>query len=685
MLKKIISAITLVAAILVSVNIQAYASENTTYTYTISVDGKWCRTQDAYMPGNIYMKDYGLLQPNDIFYKNKRIYIADSGNGRIVVYSLSDNSVYTVGTDVLKEPSGIFVKDNGDIYVADVKAESVFLFSDSGELLHTIKRPDSNLFGSTSVFKPKNVVLSSNGNLFVVGQGTHEGLMQFDENGTFYGFFAANRYKKTLKDRIQDFLFTKEQKSQMLMRTGRAIENIDISERDLIYSVTQSSGYSYGWAKVEEKTENQIKLHNMAGENILSKNDMMNDEWNFVDVAAGPYGISYALTQTGLIYEYDSSGNLIFSFGGRALSSDINGIFTSAAAIDLDENGFLYVLDKERGLIQTFYPTAFAVDMHRAIYCLDTGDYSQGEEVWQSVLRLNSMSRAAHSGYGRTKLYRQQYDEALEHFKIANDKKYYSQTFWEIRNVWIHDNIIYIIAAFVLAAAVIFTLSFIRKKVKKKHAENSSLSNNTLLSDLGLLTKIFRHPVDSFYYIKRKQKGSVLSATVIYVLVLAVYMFDMLCRGFIFRLNDPKQAVIPFIMFLFAAPLALFIIGNTMVSAINEGEGNARNIYIMTAYSFAPYLFIVPPLILLTHILTLNEAFIIQFGWIFAVVWTGVSVFLGLMEIHNYTFKETLKNVLLTFFFMVIAIVALVMMYLIAKQVVVFAEQFFGEVAYRVE
>ena len=66
-------------------------------------------------------------------------------------------------------------------------------------------------------------------------------------------------------------------------------------------------------------------------------------------------------------------------------------------------------------------------------------------------------------------------------------------------------------------------------------------------------------------------------------------------------------------------------------------------------------------------------------------MWTGVSVFLGLMEIHNYTFKETLKNVLLTFFFMVIAIVALVMMYLIAKQVVVFAEQFFGEVAYRVE
>ena len=32
------------------------AGESTAYTYTISVEGDWIRTQDAYLPGNVYMR-----------------------------------------------------------------------------------------------------------------------------------------------------------------------------------------------------------------------------------------------------------------------------------------------------------------------------------------------------------------------------------------------------------------------------------------------------------------------------------------------------------------------------------------------------------------------------------------------------------------------------------------------------
>ena len=93
----------------------------------------------------------------------------------------------------------------------------------------------------------------------------------------------------------------------------------------------------------------------------------------------GPYGNVYALTQTGLIYEYDNSGNLLFSFGGRAVSNDRYGLFTSAAAIDLDEEGFVYVLDKERGFVQVFAPTEFAMLNHRAIYDLEKGNYVESK------------------------------------------------------------------------------------------------------------------------------------------------------------------------------------------------------------------------------------------------------------------------------------------------------------------
>ena len=58
------------------------AGENTTYTYTLSADDEWIRTQDAYLPGKIYLKGAGLSQPQDLFLRGGDIYIADTGNHR---------------------------------------------------------------------------------------------------------------------------------------------------------------------------------------------------------------------------------------------------------------------------------------------------------------------------------------------------------------------------------------------------------------------------------------------------------------------------------------------------------------------------------------------------------------------------------------------------------------------------
>lgn len=146
-----------------------------------------------------------------------------------MVYDLQENTHTAFGEGVLEKPEGIFVRKDGAVYVADAQAEAVFLFDKDRNLIQTIGRPESPLFGSGNPFVPKNVVLSSAGNIFVVGDGCSEGLMQFDEDGQFHGFFAANKRNLTLLERIQDLIYTEEQKDQQLMRTAPAIYNIDIS------------------------------------------------------------------------------------------------------------------------------------------------------------------------------------------------------------------------------------------------------------------------------------------------------------------------------------------------------------------------------------------------------------------------------------------------------------------------
>lgn len=659
------------------------AAQSTTYTYTISVENEWIRTQDAYLSGTVYCREIGLSQPNDLFYYKNMLYITDTDNGRIAILNLQTQTVEFFGQDELISPMGIFVSEDGTVYVADSKKEAVVIFNPDRTVKQVIGRPDNYLFSDRTLYNPTNVVVSSQGNIFVVGQGTSEGIMQFDRNGEFQGFFANNKYKMTFMERIEDLLLTEEQLSAMLSRTPRPVANIDITEDDLIFSVTQSEDMDR--YNVGSQSENHLKLHNMAGVNIFSQNALLKEEWNFTDVAATRDGNVYALTKTGLIDEYDENGNLIFSFGGRAAANDRNGMFTNASAIDVGENGFLYILDKERGLVQTMFPTDFADFTHQAISELNKGNYITSEQTWKDLLQFNSMSRFAHIGYGKTLLYQQRYSEAMEHFKLANDKANYSEAFWQLRNNWINSNMIYIIIIVVVLFAGYFVYDFIkRKKGVVPAVVGGGRPKNGLFNQVMYSSRLLKSPFDSFYEIKLERHASIASATILYFIAFIVYLFDTFARAYIFRMVDLEKTNPWTLIFMFWVPLALWLVGNYFVSTINEGEGSFRRIYVSMAYSFAPYIWITPFIVALSYLLTQNEAFIINLCWTVSLIWCGVLIFIQIIEIHQYSFKQAIKNVLLTLIFMILAVITISIIYLLGSQVVNFAKTILSEVAYHV-
>lgn len=681
-MKKIFAVFTVVILIFCSM-LSVSASENTTYTYTISVNGDWIRTQDAYMPGRISLKNEGLQNPGDIFIKDRYMYVSDSGNSRVVVYNLDTGFTEIISNTDFKEPKGIFVTDDGTLYVADPKASTVFIIKDGNEI-GKIQKPESNLFAKDAEFAPKNVVVTSQGNIFVCGIGVSEGIMKFEVNGDFQGYFAANKSTLSLKERMQDLLYSKEQKEAAVARTARPIENIDIADNDLVFSVTQSASFSTTGTEIINSTTNAVKLHNLEGSNILSKNDRMDDENNFVDIVAAAQGRSYALTYTGLINEYDSDGNLLFSFGGRGVSFDRVGMFTMAAAIDVDSDGIIYVLDSERGIVQSFIPTEFANITHQAIGKIQSGEYEEGGEIWQSLIRMNAMSRIAHLGYGKSLYHTGQFEEALGEFKIANDTEYYSDCFWELRDRWLKDNmaIILVVAAVIIIFSFFGVGSFIKKRVSifSKKERKESL----FIKEFKNLFLFMRHPIDTVYDLKKGYIGSTLTATIIYIATLVVYILDMIYRGFIFKMVDTQKTTPIIVIAVLVIPFALWLAGCAMIGSVNSGEGKFKTIYIVNAYSLLPYVFGGMIVVILSHVLTNNEAFIITFGWTAILIWTAVNLFNCNRELQNYGFGENVKNTFLTFFFMIMTIVAIAILVILGSQLTSFIKTLFNEVVYRV-
>ena len=684
MLKRIL-AIAFSLTVLISVfSFSAQASENTTYTYTISVDDEWIRTQDAYMASEILFKDYDLSGPSDIFINGRNLYVADSGNSRIVVYNLDTKNKTFLGEGILSSPSGIFAKDDGTVYVADIGLKEVVVFDNNGKVKLKIVRPENSpLFSSSAAFEPKNVVVTSQNNIFVVGTGSHEGIMQFSADGEFQGFFAANKRQLSLIGRIQELVFTEEQKAQLLNRTSRPIENIAVTDRDLLCTVTQDAGVTTEWREATAKVENRIKIHNMAGVNILAADDDIHDEWNFVDVASGKDGFTYTLSYTGVISEYDSGGNLLFSFGGRSMSIDRNGLFTVASAIDLDDNGFIYVLDKERGIVQVFYPTDYAALTHEATKILNSGDYEESEKIWKSILNLNGMSRVAHIGYGKSLMHQGDFKTALSEFKIANDKENYSDAFWEIRNEIINK----ILPYFLIGLVVLFAVSYIYKIVARKKGfkliKNREIKSK-LLKDVLNVFDMMKHPLDNFYDLKVGTKGSVISAVIIYIAITFVFCLDMLFRGYLFAPENLSSLSLLPVLLMLIVPLMLFVVGNSMVASINDGEGSFKNIFVITAYSLSPYLIITPFVVIASYGVTFNESFILDLIWFVGVAWSAVILFIGIMRTHDYNVGETVKNILITLFFMLMAVVAAAIMYVMWNTLISFISSVFVEVDFRV-
>ena len=115
------AAVMLILTSVLAVNVFA----DTAYkTITVDKNGDYIETQNAYNPVETIEKigDEILSKPSDMAISGDRLYIADTGNHRIVVSTLNGDLISVIGSDVLKEPVGVFIAGNGEILVADSSA-----------------------------------------------------------------------------------------------------------------------------------------------------------------------------------------------------------------------------------------------------------------------------------------------------------------------------------------------------------------------------------------------------------------------------------------------------------------------------------------------------------------------------------------------------------------------------------
>lgn len=643
-------------------------------TRTLSADGKLIETQTAYTPlGNLFSY-IDIVSPEDIFIDQKgNIYLADSGAKKIIISNNLGTEIREVGSGELEIPTGVFVDENGHIYVADYGKSKVIVFSQNGEKIKEFGRPESPLFGKTSPYKPQKVAVDKRGNIYIIGEGSNNGIIQLSRNGDFLGYFGVNRTEVSLIGIIRDLISTDEQKARLFMKIPPAPNNIAIDNRGLLYTITKGTTYEV------------IKKLNIAGQNMFPSD--ISDDPNLVDITVDANGNIFIINADGKIFEYDSNGNLLFVFGGKDDGSNRLGLFKQPSGIAVDQSGHIYVADKEMGMVQVFEPTEFLSIVHEGLELYKEGLYVESQEYWEKVINLNSSFGLAHTAMGKAYFKQQDYEKALEEYLLAMDVEGYSEAFWEVRNIWLQNHLETILYIIILAVILWKILKFFDQR---KNIFNpvrtfwSKCKSYKLVKDLLFLFRFIRHPIDSFYDMKRYGRGSILSATILYIILFVFYLIFRFQTGFIFSTVKGQETNLMIESAVVFVPVISFIIVNYLVSTINDGEGRLRDVYIGTVYSLVPIFIIILPVTLISHALTLNEAFIYEFSLTVMIAWSLTLLFIMIKEVHNFTISETIKNIIITIFGMLILWLVVVIIFVLINEVYNFVYSIFKEVMLRV-
>lgn len=699
--KLFILCLSAVTITLVFVPISAEASSFVPYTsYTYSYDGEIQESPNAYIPiqryDGIELASGSLSDPSDLFAdsENGYIYIADSGNNRIVVLNKEFNTQKIIsefktdsGADNFSDPRGIFKANNGHLYIADTGNERIVELDTEYRLVRTITKPDSPFWPKNTSFKPIAVVADSGNRIYALSENLNLGVVNMTEGGEFLGFYGAQKVKQNILDWFREKFATKEQRARMVKTVPRVYNSIAIDSRDFVWLTANSieSDSLIDYMSSKSVVSAPVKRLNPNGDDVLFRNakwapggDLGDDPSGIVDVCMKENGIYSILDgKKNKIFTYDKDGNLLYAFGGTGQQIGTFNLCNSIAYF----NDELIVLDKGYGTVTRFGLTDYGALIESAIVADQNRDFEASLESWNQVLKQNQNFDMAYTGIAEAFMRNGDYSSAMKYFKIARDTENYSKAFRQHRSEIVRKYLLLIVAVIVLLLAAVW---FINKKINAVNKKYYPLGSKHTFKDefLYAFYSIY-HPIKGAHAIKNEGRGSIRAANFINLLVILTFIYKGIGTGYIFNnilaenFNMLQTVLSVVIMIL------LWCTASWALTTLSSGEGSIKQIYVTASYSLMPLVLINIPVTVASNFMSLDEESFITFFVFLSFAWAFLLIFSASMTIHDYTFSKNTFTVILSVAGMLIILFLAVLLIILTGKIGSFIRQLYEEVINR--
>ena len=668
-----------------------------TYTYWYNYTGKTRKavySKPMYEVSKVFTKsDLGCTEDSVIedvhTAKNGLTYVLDGGASCVIIldenYEIRNRFNFVVDEEdnyyYFTKAKGIFVDNDGNIYIADTVYKRVIKCDDQGNLIRFYTLPDSHLIPSGFNYKPIKVTVDHNGYVYILSDGSYYGAILYSPEDEFLGFYGANDVAATISQALKTLwnkLFTNNAKrGGMVSSLPYTFTDLWVDDLGFVYTATGTT------SQANQKA--QIKRLNPGGSNILASETI-----NFADeglsstqlsgsryqdlmgVAVDSQGFIHAIDATyGRVFIYDDNCKMLSAFGGGVRSGEQDGTFRIPSAIGYNLNTEdIIVSDSFVNTLTIFKITDYGRLVKSAQAKTIVGDYEEAFDEWTDALELDRNCQFAYTGLARAYYVMGQnatdkataneyFNKSMDLAKQGYDRETYSLAYGSVRAELVskYFTLIMLVVVAIIGVAI-FALVYSTKH-KVRLIKNEKVHN---------AVSVLLHPFDSFANLKEKNLASVPICLAIIVLYYVFTVLKDTAGGFAFVYFDPSSYNALLILGKTAGIVILWTVANWGVCTLLGGKGKMKEIFSVISYSLIPLLFGSIIFVVASNLLVPDEATFLGVLTTICTIYSYLIIMIGSICVHDYSFGKFLWTTILTLFGCAIVIFLLIMVIVLMQQ-----------------